>query len=111
MSREKGITRHALGFVFMHVVVPKPLHTFGRHALVQGANPTASAPESETTLQSNDAPNLSCNLLPPVAFKWVQPRWGCVHERRVVCQVHNGFDRCRRRGSEYFQRAASDRSS
>src|SRR5262245_28430937 len=33
MSREKGITRHALGSCFMHVVIPKPLHTFGRHAL------------------------------------------------------------------------------
>src|SRR5262245_66354123 len=33
MSREKGITRHALGCCFVHVVVPKPLHTFGRHAL------------------------------------------------------------------------------
>src|SRR5262245_59679474 len=33
MSREKGITRHALGSCFMHVVLPNPLHTFGRHAL------------------------------------------------------------------------------
>src|SRR5262245_9050463 len=32
MSREKGITRHASGSCFMHVVIPKPLHTFGRQA-------------------------------------------------------------------------------
>jgi hypothetical protein len=25
--------RRALGFVFMHVVIAKPLHTFARHAL------------------------------------------------------------------------------
>src|SRR5262245_28218217 len=35
MSREIGITRHALGSCFfMHVVVPKPLHTFGRHTFL-----------------------------------------------------------------------------
>src|SRR5262245_10365314 len=45
------ITRHALGSCFIHVVIPKPLHTFGRHALSLG---------SEKPTDGQDCPHRLC---------------------------------------------------